>query len=112
LSHQASFFKRKLFDSLGLYSKDYKIISDWVFYCKCYLLNRSFLKLNLVLFENEPDGVSSDNKLIEAERSHYFRTNMFGWGIKFMGMLQDCILRLNSRFEKFFSFILPIKKNI
>jgi glycosyltransferase involved in cell wall biosynthesis len=41
LPHQGSFIKRSLFDSIGYYNEQYRIISDWEFFLKALVLNKS-----------------------------------------------------------------------
>lgn len=37
LPHQSTLFKREVFDKMGLYDENYKIVSDRAFYIKCFL---------------------------------------------------------------------------
>jgi len=61
LSHQASFIKRELFDTVFLYNEDFKIVSDWEFFtyaiCKKEV---SYQHLNLVVTNYDATGISSD----------------------------------------------------
>jgi glycosyltransferase involved in cell wall biosynthesis len=44
LPHQSTFFKREVFDEMGMYEEHYKIVSDRVFYIKCFLSNQFLFK--------------------------------------------------------------------
>lgn len=60
LSHQASFIRRDLFDSIFLYNEDYKIVSDWEFFiysiCK---ENTPYKHINLLICNYDTTGLSS-----------------------------------------------------
>lgn len=72
LSHQATFIKRELFDSIFLYNEDYKIVSDWEFFvyaiCKA---NVSYERIPQFVTIYDTTGVSSredNHPLMYAER--------------------------------------------
>jgi len=44
LPHQSTFFKREVFDQMGLYEEYYSIVSDRSFYIKCFLSNQFLFK--------------------------------------------------------------------
>ena len=44
LPHQSTFFKREVFDKMGLYNEQYKIVADRDFYIKCFLSNQFTFK--------------------------------------------------------------------
>jgi glycosyltransferase involved in cell wall biosynthesis len=44
LPHQSTFFKREVFDRMGLYDQQYKMVSDRAFYIKCFLSNQFVFK--------------------------------------------------------------------
>ena len=44
LPHQSTFFRREVFDEMGLYDEHYTIVSDRSFYIKCFLSNRFIFK--------------------------------------------------------------------
>jgi glycosyltransferase involved in cell wall biosynthesis len=60
LPHPASFIKRSLFDTFGLYKEKFKIVADWDFYvnaiCK---FQCSYKNLLIVITNFEPTGISS-----------------------------------------------------
>ncbi len=74
INHQATFFKKELFEQYGGYSEHYKIVSDWEFYLKIlFLHNATYLHLNTpaVIFDFE-DGISTSpnfTQLMNDERS-------------------------------------------
>jgi len=80
LPHPASFIKRKLFYLYGLYSEEYKIISDWEFFLKCLIINNcSYKHFNRVISFFERNGISSQHKsisLVENERELVFQAHL------------------------------------
>lgn len=80
IPHPATFIKRTLFETVGLYNEDYKIVSDWEFFllatCR---FNCSYKHISLTIAEFYMDGISADpknDKLLLAERTailkHHF----------------------------------------
>lgn len=72
LPHPATFIRRSLFDTVGLYDESLKIVSDWKFFlnaiCK---YNSSYFKINNVLSTFYMDGLSSNPSneyLIQLEK--------------------------------------------
>ena len=58
--HQASFIKLNLFKKYGLYSTEYKLISDWKFFFDCVILNHVSSKyINTDIAYFQMDGASS-----------------------------------------------------
>lgn len=76
ISHQASFIRRALFDTVGLYREDLKYASDWVFFLKAFVQHNAssmFLDMPIVYFDK--GGISSDvaNTVeMKAERKRAF----------------------------------------
>ena len=70
IPHQATFIKKDLFNRLGLYNEEYKIISDWEFFIKAIILNNcSVEKLPYIISEKQPNGISvTDNETNLSER--------------------------------------------
>jgi glycosyltransferase involved in cell wall biosynthesis len=70
VKHQASFIKRKLFESFGLYNEKLRILSDWEFFIKTIGLGNvsyRYLDIDIAYFDN--DGISNNSKdLVIAER--------------------------------------------
>jgi glycosyltransferase involved in cell wall biosynthesis len=67
ISHQAMFIKRLLFEQLGYYSTDLKILSDCEFLYKCALKEVSFINLNECVALVEPGGLS--NTMLEQMKN-------------------------------------------
>lgn len=61
IPHPATFIKKSLFNMIGLYSEEYKIVSDWEFFllatCK---YNCSYKHINLRIAQFYLDGISGD----------------------------------------------------
>jgi len=61
LPHQATFFKKYLFDEIGGYAENYKYASDWLFYMLAFIKYKSsyrYIGKNIVYFDCT--GISSD----------------------------------------------------
>jgi glycosyltransferase involved in cell wall biosynthesis len=61
IPHPATFIRRNLFDLVGLYNEEYKIVSDWEFFllatCR---YNCSYKHINLMITQFYLDGISGD----------------------------------------------------
>lgn len=60
IHHQAAFIKKELFTKFGLYSLDYKLISDWIFFYETIIkekINIKYVNKDIALFEM--DGAST-----------------------------------------------------
>jgi len=72
ISHQASFIKKKLFDSMWTYNEEFKIVSDWEFFTYAICKHgASYKHLNLIITNYDATGISSnlDNQyLMNLER--------------------------------------------
>ena len=63
INHQASLIKRELFIKFGLYSENYRIVSDWKFFLDTIIVGNvsvKYIDMNLSFFDEE--GVSSTNR--------------------------------------------------
>jgi len=77
IPHGSTFIKRNLFDKLGLYSENIKIVSDWEFFlvaiCK---YNCSLKKIKIPIYYFDNNGISSEEsnkELIRTEREFTFQ---------------------------------------
>ena len=66
ISHQAMFVKRKLFDKIGYYSEDLKVLADCESLFKCALENITFKNTGKCVALVEPGGLS--NTMLEQIR--------------------------------------------
>lgn len=64
ICHQSIFYKRELFERMGLYSLKYKLLADWEFNIKCFLNNNVSTLFEDLIIANYSDEGSSSN-LIE-----------------------------------------------
>ncbi|MDR3260119.1 MAG: glycosyltransferase [Fusobacteriaceae bacterium] len=63
LPHQASFFKRILFDKVGFYSENYKYNSDQEFYFKAiFKYECSFIHIDIYITYYDRSGISSNKE--------------------------------------------------
>lgn len=69
LQHQATFFRKKIFNK-NLYDEHCKIISDWKLFVQSLVFdNCSFRNMDIIVCEFEPGGISHRSKeLVEEER--------------------------------------------
>lgn len=72
LPHPATLIKRNLFEKVGLYDENLKIVSDWKFFIVAlFTYNATYKHLDFVCSSYDYTGVSADQKnahLIQAER--------------------------------------------
>lgn len=77
LPHQATFFRKKIFDDL-LYDESYRIISDYKLYIEALITkNVSFLNTDITICRFEGNGISANSENAHGEKSEM--------------ALQDCI---------------------
>ena len=95
LPHQSTFFKRIVFDQIGLYEEQYKIVSDRAFYIKCFLSNQFVFKhinYSLSIFDLSGRSNAVDfNSKKEAEDEQVFKVyyGIFYQDYKNMMLLQN-----------------------
>lgn len=71
--HQSCFIHRSLFEQ-QMYDTKYKIISDWAHSFQCLIIARcSYQHLPFVISECDANGISSNKKVLRAEREKWFR---------------------------------------
>ena len=67
LPHQATFMKKELFKTIGLFKEDFKIVADWKFFIDCVCKhNRSYLHVNETLIFFYLGGISSVPENLEV----------------------------------------------
>lgn len=78
IPHQATFIKSTLFNEIGLYSTNFKIVSDWLWFVKCVAYKNIVIKhinQNITIFDSGGISMNSDyEKLIISERKHALQT--------------------------------------
>lgn len=79
LGHPSTFIKKELFEKVGLYDENLKIVSDWKFFILAlFKYNCSYKKVDNTLSIFYLDGISSNPKnedVITAERKEVLSTN-------------------------------------
>ena len=75
LPHPGSFIRRKLLESYGFYSENFKIVADWAFFMDAICIHKSTYKhINSYFSTFYLDGISSDEKnrqlLFDERNSH------------------------------------------
>jgi glycosyltransferase involved in cell wall biosynthesis len=83
LSHQATFFRKDLFDKVGLYDEKLKIVSDWKFMIVALFKHHcSYLKVGETLSTFYLDGISSvmeNREMVYKERDHVLNSDFKGY---------------------------------
>lgn len=76
ISHQASFIRRTLFDTVGLYREDLKYASDWEFFLKAFVQHNAtseYVDLDIVYFDKGGRSSNMANRMeMIAERKRVF----------------------------------------
>lgn len=82
LPHQSTFFKREVFDKMGLYDEHYRIVADRGFYIKCFLSNQFVFKhINYPLSIFDLSGMSNDPLHKEKQASENEKMFQENYGI-------------------------------
>lgn len=83
LSHQATFFRKDLFDRVGLYDENLKIVSDWKFMIVALFKHHcSYLKVDETLSTFYLDGISSvmeNREMVYKERDIVLNSDFKGY---------------------------------
>jgi len=73
LPHQASFIKKKIFDEIGRYNENYKILADWDFIMVALFKHKySYRRIDVTVAFFEPGGISGtsfEKRLAEKEQT-------------------------------------------
>lgn len=80
LPHQATFYKRKLFDQVGSYDESYQIAGDYEFNARIFhSLKPSYKHLNLIIAIFYTDGVSSSkhHRTVRKQENHKVRMKYY-----------------------------------
>lgn len=101
LPHQATFIKKTLFDRVGMYKEDFKIVADWKFFidsiCK---YNVSYLHVNLTMTTFYVDGISSfpeNKKIIDAEKKKVLEADYLAYAKDLEDVLKNMTIINNLR---------------
>lgn len=105
--HQACLIQTSLFHEIGLYSTEYRLVSDWKFFFDCVVLNKvktKYVDITVALFDMT--GASSVNtKKCTDESEHYLR---HVYGDELYELLDELsIYRKSSIIKKYYN----IRKN-
>jgi glycosyltransferase involved in cell wall biosynthesis len=98
LPHQSTFFKKDVFEKMGLYDENYKIVSDVGFFIKCFMSeNIKFQHIPIAISFFDQSGISGNanfNSLKLAERNLFFKANF--------GLFYDDILLMEKQYYQIF----------
>lgn len=99
LPHQATFIKKDLFTTIGLYDENYKVVSDWKFFIVALFKNNcSYKKINATLSCYYLDGISSTTDFSE-ETNHVLKENFKGFIFDYDELLAQRELVNTNRFK-------------
>ena len=70
IPHPSTFIKRSLFDKYGLYTEDFKIVSDWEFFLKCLIVNNcTYSNMESVISYYDLSGISSNPEFMQLQNN-------------------------------------------
>lgn len=99
LPHPATFIKAELFDRIGLYNEDYKIISDWIFFMLAlFKYNCTYIGLNKVLSTFYLDGISSKVDSSEA-RNRVMQEHFGGFIVDYQELVLNRPIFKSNRYK-------------
>ena len=79
LPHPSSLIKRSLFEAVGGYKEQYKIMSDWCFFIESLLVHQcSYRTTPIIAVKFNTYGISSNNDGIEKLDTQIFLKDKFG----------------------------------
>ena len=68
IPHQASFFKRSVFEAYGMYREDLKIISDWWLYFRSLIMGKATIEaIPFTIANYDTTGISATRKSLTGE---------------------------------------------
>ena len=80
IPHSATFIKRSFLEKCGVYNENYKIISDWEFFLRAFLIyNASYFHLQECISVFQTDGISckaENAEFIQNERDQILQTTL------------------------------------
>lgn len=78
IGHPCTFIRRELFNTIGLYNENLKIVSDWEFFVKAIILNKvKYKHINLpisVFFLDGSSSMTANSEKIRKERELVLKT--------------------------------------
>jgi glycosyltransferase involved in cell wall biosynthesis len=79
LNHQSVLIRKELFNTVGLYDENLKIVSDWKFFVLAlFVHNCSYININKTLSTYHLDGISSQLKKEHLEERYQVLKEYFG----------------------------------
>lgn len=83
ICHQSTLIKKTLFEIVGLYDENLKLVSDWKFFILAlFRFNCSYVKVDTIFVTYDLDGISSDlanEKVLEKERKYVLNSDFIGY---------------------------------
>jgi glycosyltransferase involved in cell wall biosynthesis len=79
LPHPSSFIRRALFERIGGYREEYRIISDWCFFIEALIIdNCTYTTIPITTSKFNRYGISSTSSALESEQTQKFLREKFG----------------------------------
>lgn len=76
LPHPASFIKKKLLEKLNGYHENYRVISDWIFFVEAFVVQATFVNINLTVSAFYNLGISSTSNLNALEKERVLNSEL------------------------------------
>ena len=118
LPHQATLIKKSLFNKVGIYNENYKIISDWVFFMEAlFFHNAAYKYVDVTAINFDTSGISNQTKYLRTiiiEQLDYI-SKRFPAKVSFYKMNSPYVkkyFRSMPRWKKFFLKSIFLKYNI
>ncbi|UOQ67218.1 glycosyltransferase family 2 protein [Hymenobacter volaticus] len=102
LNHQASFIKASLFNEIGLYSEEYKIASDYLFFLQCMLQSKVYAHMPAAIVEYDSNGMSAaeNYKSYKLEMQTIWDALVPAWGQRLIDENIQLSTTVNARVVK------------
>jgi len=113
LPHAATLIKRNLFEKIGLYNENNKIVSDWEFFMEALFIHRSshFVIDDLFLSEQEKEGISASSMSLHLQERKNVLKNKFPLFIDDYRLLRFYMTsKTFRRYKQLIEVLLPIRK--
>lgn len=78
LPHQATFIRRELFKTIGMYDENLKIVSDWKFEITAIIFNSASYSYRPYIFTRiQPNGISTTNEALNRKERNEVLQSLF-----------------------------------
>ena len=107
LPHQCTFIRAALFDKIGMYNEQNKIVSDWEWNLQAlFRWNVSLREIDVPISVYDTDGISSNHKMHELQQQERLNAAMR----HFPRMMMDVAAWKSFQQSKSYKFVMWLKK--